>query len=79
MLLKFNENVGWKPETGNLSHEFFKWLGNLSFEDLTKLAKHILNHDIGKRSLKYPKVTIKMISSILESYYTAKEWVERRK
>ena len=44
-LLKFNEKAGWKPKTGNLSHEFFRWLGNLSFEDLAKLAKHILNHD----------------------------------
>jgi hypothetical protein len=71
-MLKLNENAGWKPKTGNLSHEFFRWLENLSFEDFAKLAKHILNHDTEKRVLKYPKVIIKMISSILESCYTAK-------
>ena len=60
-----------------MSHEFFRWLGNLSFEDLAKLAKHILNYDTGKRNLRYPKVTIKAISSVLESCYTAK--AERRK
>ena len=79
MMLKFNEMRGWKPETGNLSHEFFRWLGNLFFEDLVKLAKHILNHDTGKQNLRYPKVTIKAISSVLESCHTAKEWAERRK
>ena len=78
-MLKFNDKASWKPETGNLSHKFFRWLGNLSFEDLAKLAKHILNHDTGKRNLRYLKVTIKATSSVLESCYTAKEWVERRK
>jgi hypothetical protein len=42
-LLKFNKRSGWKSENGNLTHEFFKWLGNLSLADLAKLAKHILN------------------------------------
>ena len=32
-MLKFNEKAGWKPETGNLSHEFFRWLGNWDERD----------------------------------------------
>jgi len=27
-LLPFNKRVGWKLESRNLTHEFFKWLGN---------------------------------------------------
>lgn len=55
MLLEFNENTCWKPEGKNLLHKFFSWLGNLSSEDLAKLAKHILNHKTWKQSLKYSK------------------------
>ena len=62
-----------------LSREYFKWLGNLSLQDLERLAKHLLNQSGEKRKFPYLKVTIKAISSVLESCYSTKEWVERRK
>ena len=62
-----------------LSQEYFKWLSNLRLQDLERLAKHLLNQSGEKRKFPYPKVTIKLISSVLESCYNTKEWVERRK
>ena len=62
-----------------LSREYFKWLGNLTLKDLERLAKHLFNDSEEKRKFPYPKVTIKAISSVLESCYSTKEWVERRK
>ena len=76
---KFNEKENWKQESCLLSREYFKWLGNLSLQDLERLAMHLLNQSGEKRKFPYPKVTIKAISSVLESYYSMKEWVERRK
>jgi len=58
-LLPFNKNVGWKLESRNLTHEFFKWLENLSYDDMAKLAKHILQINTRERVQDYPKVTIK--------------------
>ena len=77
--LPFKEKPNWNPESGNLTREFFKWLGNLTYEDLTKLARHILNHGNPKWTRGYPKVTIKAISSVQDRCYSTKEWVERRK
>ena len=62
-----------------LNREYFKWLGNLSLQDLERLAKHLLNQCGEKQKFPYPKVMIKSISSVLESCYNTKEWVERRK
>ena len=62
-----------------LSWEYFKWLNNLTLKDLERLAKHLLNDSREKQKFSYPKVTIKAISSVLESCYITKEWVERRK
>nr|PNR52876.1 hypothetical protein PHYPA_009251 [Physcomitrium patens] len=76
---KFNEKENWKQESCMLSREYFKWLGNLSLNDLERLAKHLLNQSREKRKFPYPKVTIKSISSVLESCYSMKDWVERRK
>ena len=76
---KFNEKKNWKQESCLLSREYFKWLGNLSLQDLERLAMHLLNQSREKRKFPYPKVTIKAISSVLESCYSTKEWVERRK
>ena len=76
---KFNEKENWKQESCMLSREYFKWLGNLSLQDLERLAKHLLNQYGEKRKFPYPKMTIKSISSVLESCYSTKEWVERRK
>nr|PNR39184.1 hypothetical protein PHYPA_019462 [Physcomitrium patens] len=76
---KFNEKENWKQESCMLRREYFKWLGNLSLNDLERLAKHLLNQSGEKRKFPYPKVTIKSISSVLESCYSTKDWVERRK
>ena len=76
---KFNEKENWKQESCMLSREYFKWLGNLNFQDLERLAMHLLNQSGEKRMFPYPKVTIKAISFVLESYYSTKEWIERRK
>ena len=62
-----------------MSREYFKWLGNLTLHDLERLANHLLNQSGEKRKFPYPKVTIKAISSVLESCYSTKDWVERRK
>ena len=62
-----------------LTHEFFKFLGNLSYQELGKLAKFILNIPYAKRKPPYPKVTIKAITKVLDSHYTTKDWVERQK
>ena len=43
------------------------------------MALHILNRSGDKRTLLYPKVTIKNITSVLESCYRSKDWVERVK
>ena len=71
---KFNEKENWKQESCMLSWEYFKWLGNLILKDLETLAKHLLNEPKENRKFPYLKVTIKAISSVLESYYS-KEWV----
>ena len=76
---KFNARDGWNPENCMLTREFFKHLGNLSYDELATLAKHMLNQTSEKRKQPYPKVTIKSVSSVLDSCYTAGEWSERRK
>ena len=77
---KFKENKYWVPQKdGILNREFFKWLGNMTEADHVALLKHMLNRSGPKRVWKYPKVTMKQVSSVLESCYTAKEWIERRK
>ena len=40
---KFNKKENWKQESCMLSREYFKWLSNLSLQDLERLAKHLLN------------------------------------
>ncbi len=75
----FNARVDWNPENYMLSREFFKFLGNVSYDELAKLANHILNQTGEKRKHCYPKVTIKAITSVLDSCYMTKEWAERRK
>ena len=62
-----------------MRREFFKWLGNCDEEDHRKLILHLLNQSGMKRSFSYPKVTIKQPSKVLESCYSTKEWLERRK
>ena len=43
------------------------------------MALHMLNRSGDKRTLPYPKVTIKNITCVLESCYSSKDWVERVK
>ena len=73
---KFNEKENWKQESCMLSREYFKWLGNLTLKDLERLA---LNESKENQTFPYLKVTIRATSSVLESCYSTKEWVERRK
>ena len=62
-----------------LTREFFKHLGNLSYDKLATLARHMLNQTGKKRKQLYPKVTVKSVSSMLDNCYTAGEWSERWK
>ena len=56
---KFNAKKDWNPENCMLNWEFFRHLGNLSYNKLSKLAKHLLNQGGEKRRHSYPKVTVK--------------------
>lgn len=79
-LRKFKDSPKFKPETGGvLTREFFKWLGNLTEADHVPMIEHILNRSELKRAFKWPKVVIKQSNSVLESWYTCGEWIERRK
>ena len=40
---KFNARDGWNPENCMLTCKFFKHLGNLSYDELATLARHMLN------------------------------------
>jgi hypothetical protein len=75
----FNARADWNLENYMFSCEFFKFLGNLSYDELAKLANHIFNQTGEKRKHCYPKVTIKAITPVLDSCYTTKEWAERWK
>ena len=75
--LKFNARHDWNPKSCMLTREFFKFLGNLSYQELGKLAKYILNIPYAKRKHPYPKVTIKSITKVLDGHYTTKDWAER--
>jgi hypothetical protein len=43
------------------------------------MVLHLFNRSGPKRKEKWPKVTVKPFTSILDNYYTAKDWAERRK
>ena len=76
---KFNAQDGWNPENCMLTCEFFKHLGNLSYDKLATLARHMLNQTSEKKKKTYPKVTVKSVSAVLDSCYTTNKWSERRK
>lgn len=78
-MMKFKEESNQKVNNKMLSHKFLKQLGSLSIDDLAKLAKYILNLENPKHLLLYLKMTIKAILSVLETCYTAKEWMNRWK
>ena len=71
--MKFNERNNWKQESCAISRDFFKPLGNLSYHNFKKMVLHMLNRSGDKRTLPYPKVTIKNITSVLESCYSSKD------
>lgn len=56
-----------------ISLEFFKWLDNLTIYDLAKLAKHILNVKNQKCVFANSKVTVKVIVTVEQSCYSARE------
>ena len=58
-----------------LTREFFKHLGNLSYDKLATLAKHMLNLTSKMRKQPYPKVMVKSVSSVFNSCYIAGEWL----
>ena len=76
---KFNTRDGWNPENCMLTREFIKHLGNLSYDELATLARHMLNQTSEKRKQPYPKVTVKSVSSVLDNCYTASKRSKRRK
>lgn len=76
---KFKEIKGWKSERNKyINRKFFKFMGNMSTVDHRKLALHSLNRLDEKQRHAYPTVTMQKVSSILKSYYSSKDWIERR-
>jgi len=75
----FNARLDWNPKNYILTREYFKFLGNLNYDEFGKLARYILNQAGEKQKHCYPKVMIKAIISVLKSCYNMKEWVERHK
>ena len=79
-LTKFKDHKNFKLERdGVLTREFFKFLGNLSKADHAKLYRHILNRSGPSRKLPHPKVVVKQPTTVVEDYYSVKEWIEHRK
>ena len=79
-ICKMRLNPKWTPHRdGILSREFFKWLGHYNEEDHKKLILHVLGLSGESRVFRYPKVTVKQTSKVLEDCYSAKEWLERHK
>jgi hypothetical protein len=77
--MKFNEKENWRPESCALSRDFFRPLGNLTYDDMKRMARHILNRSGPNRKHAYPKVTIKPVAAVIEDCYSSKDWVERVK
>ena len=76
----FRERAGWNPEKeGVVNRELFKYLGNMTTGDHRRLAEHILNRPDDKRKWDYPKVLMKKSNAVVESCYSYKDWIERRK
>lgn len=76
---KMKELGKWKPEHGTISREFFKWLGNMNYAQLKRFAEHLLNKPNPKRTLAYPKVTMKQVKGVHLDCYSAMDWLERCK
>ena len=79
-LPKFKDHKNFEPKKdGVLTREFFKFLGNLSKADHTKLCRHILNRSGPSRKLPHSKVIVKQPTTMVEGCYSMKEWIERMK
>ena len=79
-LTKFKDHKNFKPEkNGVFTWEFFKFLNNLSKANHAKLCRHILNWLGPSWKLLHPKVVMKQPMTVVEGYYSVKEWIERRK
>ena len=79
-LTKFKDHKNFELEKdGVLTWEFFKFLGNLSEADYTKLCRHILNRSGPSRKLPHSKVVVKQPTTVVKDCYLVKEWIERRK
>jgi hypothetical protein len=75
----FKHVKGWSPDRdGVINREFFKWMGNVTENDLKRLALHLLNRT-PNRPYAHPKVTMKAAKSVLPDCYSAKEWLDRVK
>ena len=79
-LKQFKMNKSWKPKKdGVFNREFFKWLRDLIVTSHRQFYEHILRRYGESHVYSYPKMTMKTISSVLIGYYSAKDWIERRK
>ena len=75
----FNQAKNFKvTKNFTLALEFFKHLGHLTDEGLKVFVQHLLRKTLGQLYL-YLKVTVHKTSKVHISYYSAVEWVERRK
>ena len=71
-LKPFKDVKSWDPENdGLIKCEFFKQLGDLAEYDLKKFALHLLNRT-PKRTLPYPKLSMKKIPTVLLDCYSYK-------
>jgi hypothetical protein len=78
-LARFNHAKNFKvTKNFTLACEFFKHLGHFTDEDLKVFVQHLLGKTLDRKYL-YPKVTVHKTSKLHRSYYSAAEWVERRK
>jgi hypothetical protein len=79
-LQKFKLNPRWTSDKGGqMSREFFKWLGNLSEDDLKRLASHLLKLENPKWTVPYPKVTMKKLTQVVPECVSVKDRLERCK
>jgi hypothetical protein len=77
--VRFNQAKNFKvTKNFTLAREFFKHLGHFTDDDLKVFVQHLLEKTPGL-SYSYPKVTVHKTLKLLNSHYSAAEWVERRK
>ena len=78
-LQPMKDTKNWDRERdGVLSREIFKWMGNMTEDDLRRLTVHILNRTPGK-TYPHPKVTVKKLHAVILDCYNIGIWLERVK